>query len=342
MTLELPQLAGSDALTHSRMACYLACPRKHWYRYELGLRPTREATPLRFGSAYHLGLDVLKATGDLSAACQRVRDNYADVPEWAASDPAAFDDWLVECETVVRLVCGWHWRWSESPFEYVATEQVFEYHLNNHHKIAGKIDGVIRLPDSRLAIIEHKTASGDLAPDSDYWRKLRIDSQISIYMLAARKLGYDVQTVIYDVVRKPGIRPRKLTKAEQTAFAALGDWFCERFAPAVVERETPTMYGARLSSEIGADPDRYYARREIPRLESDLEQQIDDIRFIASNINASRRQNSWYRNTASCAPVGMSRCEYFPICSDNIDVSHGIPVGYSRVDNIHPELVEQE
>jgi hypothetical protein len=39
-----------------------------------------------------------------------------------------------------------------------------------------------------------------------YVRRLLIDNQISGYMVAARK-NYDVQTVLYDIVKKPTIKP---------------------------------------------------------------------------------------------------------------------------------------
>jgi hypothetical protein len=50
------RVADSELLTSSRMACARACLRRHQYAYELGLRAVRESSPLRLGTAFHLGL----------------------------------------------------------------------------------------------------------------------------------------------------------------------------------------------------------------------------------------------------------------------------------------------
>ena len=46
-----------DTLTASRMAAVLSCPRKHYYRYEIGLIRESSALALRFGSAFHDGME---------------------------------------------------------------------------------------------------------------------------------------------------------------------------------------------------------------------------------------------------------------------------------------------
>jgi hypothetical protein len=57
-----------ELLTASRMAALLACPRKHFWRYELGLRRTVDADALRFGSAWHRAMEARWSGADISAA----------------------------------------------------------------------------------------------------------------------------------------------------------------------------------------------------------------------------------------------------------------------------------
>lgn len=45
-------------LTNTAMATFRACPRKYRNRYVYRLAPARQATALRFGSAFHLGLEI--------------------------------------------------------------------------------------------------------------------------------------------------------------------------------------------------------------------------------------------------------------------------------------------
>ena len=57
-TVSLPQLQGLNVLTHSRMSTFKTCARKHQLAYELGIRPSRGARPLRMGAAVHVGREL--------------------------------------------------------------------------------------------------------------------------------------------------------------------------------------------------------------------------------------------------------------------------------------------
>lgn len=65
--------AMKELLTASRMATLLACPRRHFWRYEFGLRRTMDADALRFGSAWHTGMEArwrgADVEGAFAAAC---------------------------------------------------------------------------------------------------------------------------------------------------------------------------------------------------------------------------------------------------------------------------------
>lgn len=56
-------------------------------------------------------------------------------------------------------------------------------------------------------VVEHKTTSADITPGSPYWRRLTLDAQVSLYLGGAGSL-------LYDVIRKPTLRPLKATPVE--------------------------------------------------------------------------------------------------------------------------------
>ena len=89
--VSLPQIHGQDMLTHSRMSCFRTCNRKHYFSYELGIRPDRDATALRIGGCVHKALESLWRDGDLDAALEAVASNYEVLPAWVNSDAAARD-----------------------------------------------------------------------------------------------------------------------------------------------------------------------------------------------------------------------------------------------------------
>ncbi len=69
-----------------------------------------------------------------------------------------------------------------------------------------------------VILVEHKTTSEDIEITSDYWLKLMLDGQISQYYLGAKALGYEVTECLYDVIRKPSMRPYSATPEESRKY----------------------------------------------------------------------------------------------------------------------------
>lgn len=371
-TLSLPQLDGRDLITNSRLSALKSCPRKHYFGYELGLRPDTSAKPLRMGSAYHVGLEAW-GEGEEPAECIALATaQYESLPSWCKTEEQVHE-WMVERETVARLLEGYFWRWavvdddnSNDPvgvIDVIATELAFEVPIVNPEtgkptpsfKRAGKIDGIVKLVGGRVAVREFKTTSDDISPESDYWKRLRIDEQISGYYVAAKALGHDVQTVLYDVTRKPDISPRQIPLVDAEGFKIVLNAAGERVYTKDGKKpresgdaaqgftlqtrvETAAEFGERLAADIKTRPNHYYARQEIPRLASDLEDYEYELWQQQQQLRDSQRLGRWFRNTNSC--IGFGKCPYFGICTDGIDVHATTPNGFIRVQNIHQELAQ--
>jgi hypothetical protein len=349
MNIELPQFPDSDLLTHSSEQAYKTCPRKFALQYRLGIRPAFDSDALRLGSAFHVGLEQLKAGKDEDEAAAAVVCAYAehDCPPWLTPE-----DFTVELETAVALVRGYSRRWgSDAIVQYVAVELPFNLPIRNpdtgHEtptfRTAGKIDGIARLPDKRLALVEHKTTGESIEPGSDYWSKLLIDGQISRYVLAARALGHDVLTTVYDVTRKPQIRPKMIAKADRAQATSQGYYHGVKLTGMCPERETPQLYGARLLTDLSDRPDFYFQRMEIARLESDLDEYAYEQWTMQRSIREAelntrvRGLAAWPRNSGAC--TSPYRCTYLDICRGmKGDPSDSIPDGFKRIERLHGEL----
>ena len=369
--MNLPQL-----LTNSSASCFKRCPREWRFRYRQGIRPASDTPPLRIGSAVHDALDMRRKGADREAVVQAIDARYAAQPTRDMDDAVELD---VERVIVHALVDGYYKAWAHdysrlhdigtedmnylhplTPVRVVASELSFELPLRNPatnravrlFKRAGKIDAINELADGRVAIFETKTTGDNIEDTSDYWTVLGIDPQISGYLCAAQDLNIPAETIVYDVIHKPGMRPCAVPLLDenkvkivldeqgvrvknkdgktwkQSGDSALGYTLQTR-------PETPAEYDVRLRADIAARPEYYYARREIPRLTSDLDDYRAELVQVAQTMQDAISKGRFYRNTSSCR--SMRRCEYLPICANGLDPSNP-PSGFVVVSDLHPEL----
>lgn len=233
------------------------------------------------------------------------------------------------------LMIGYDARWRRSVFNVVGVEEVFHLPVVNPKTgkssrtftQSGKFDGVVEI-DGRNYLLEHKTTSDDISdPDAPYWGILDIDSQVSSYALANWQMGRKLDGTVYDVIRKPGIRPKELTKAIQKQIVANRE-YCGFEVPVEIalavsqgqERECCKLYEIRLAAETFENPNKYFQRRIIPRLDADLAEYAREMWDVGQSLIHARNNDSHYRNSAACLMYG-SPCTFLGVCRgyDSID-----------------------
>ena len=305
-------------LSHTAIQAYLACPRRFEWRYVRRLKKARKAGALRMGSLYHHGLDLLKSGSTPEDAVATVWRLYDDVPGWIRY-PEDFEKWHIERETTARLLTAY--AYFTEPLDVVATEHELEVPIRNpatshatpRFRFRGTIDAVIRL-GGRLALLEHKTTSRDVSPGSDYLRRLRLDSQVSRYLIAAQLAGINATRMIYDITVKPTIRPKRLTKKAKAELEAEGTYHGQAIdeIPESLDRETPEMFGARLTLDICRRPEHCFRRFEVARLVEDLVDEQKDLWFQQQDIARAIRTGRFHRNTDVC--LRPYRCAFADLC----------------------------
>ena len=177
------------------------------------------------------------------------------------------------------------------------------------YNLAGKIDAIAETDDGKKIIIEHKTTSESIDDESDYWHRLAIDGQVSGYYVGASALDIDARDCVYDVIHKPALKPYKATPADKIKLKKDGT----PFAGTRMADETPEEYGARVMEDIQSDPRKYFARRSVPRTESDLMDYLYDMWAVGRDISDAERLGRYQRNPDACAMMG--KCDYFPVCA---------------------------
>lgn len=347
------ELAGSRVLTNSRIGARQTCQRLEQLKYQLGYRAVRRAHALGFGSLIHDGLEAWSKAerGDaqldaalavLEAAAKR------GMAEGAPVDP-------YDAVRARVMLTGYHFRWVDEDLEWLAVEQKWSMPLRNPKTgkasrlwtLEGKFDGVVRrISNGHVHVVERKTSGEDIGVGSTYWSALTLDNQVSMYLDAARANGHDARGVLYDVLGKPKLDPYKATPVEERRYTERASKLKDgTVRPAGSlhsnqrERdEAPAEFEVRLTGHVAANPDRYYRRGEIVRLDDEVQELRVELWQIAQQLRESQRTGQFPRNAKACRQYGRM-CDFWPVCARQGSLHDTLL--YRRVDHVHPELVDE-
>jgi hypothetical protein len=190
-----------------------------------------------------------------------------------------------------------------------------------------------------LLLCERKTSSEDLGPGGTWWKRLLIDPQISIYLNAAKYLGYECQGVLYDCLRRVALEPFSATPEELRKYTkpTKSDPVPRLYANQRDRDESPQEFEARCLTAIAADPEKYYQRGTVVRLEEELREAMADNWQTAGLIRDARRLQVYPRNPDAC--VQWSRtCDYFNVCTGTSRIDD--PMMFLQLESPHEELSE--
>lgn len=317
-----------DLITASRLKSARLCQRLHRYRYIDRVAPLHEPEALRFGTLMHGALEAwwsAPATDRLVAAVGWLSSQECDHYDRARA---------------LALMHGYDTRWSGERLEAIVVEGEFRARLINPETgapstrwdVGGKIDVIARDDDRREnVIVEHKTTSEEIEPGAPYWQRLRMDSQVSIYFDGAESLGYSVSRCVYDVIRKPALRPLKATPIESRKYTKDGHLYANQRA----FDETVDEFFGRLIDDIAEQPARYFQRGDVVRLDTERAEATHDTWQIAGQIREAMRMERYPRNPDACERWGRT-CEFFDVCTGSASLDD--PTRFRRLPSAHPEL----
>lgn len=308
--------------------------------YNLGYRSVEDVESLRFGSAIHLGLEAWWLGKGIDAAIACATEQAVD----------AF-----EAARLRVLLRGYDVRWSGECHAVAGVEVEFRAPLVNPetdaesrtYELGGKVDVLLE-----RGFIEHKTCSQEIGLGSVYWRKLILDSQVSTYYAGAKALGRDVDHCLYDVIRKPALRPGHVPLTDEDGVKIVLDLDGNRVRTKNGKKwreagdasldyvlqtrpETPEEYEARLTEDVAANPDKYYQRGKVVRLEADEREAQLDAWQLARAMREAELAGRFPRNVDACERYGRL-CAFFDVCCGVASLDD--ETRFVRVENVHPEL----
>lgn len=225
-------------LSASAFTTLKMCPWKYRNQYHYGIRTIQQADPLRIGTLYHEGQELLlrnpesvcrrcaqlnnpidncficQGTGFLDdplKAINRMLDFYYGT-KYKFMDVAAMKR---ERAIILYGLFAYHNVYKDQPYEIIAEEIPFRIPLIDpvtrkpieNIVIDGKIDKLVRSTVTieggsarpGVAIMEHKSTASKVDAGSDYWNSLRLDTQTTLYVYAVQRMQVEGLLVPYGI-----------------------------------------------------------------------------------------------------------------------------------------------
>lgn len=285
-------------LSVSRYRRFRSCPRKDYFVSVVRAKPVNVPHSLRFGRLIDAGLGQIW--------------QHQPVAFGPGNDP-------YDVARATAMLDGYEAMWGAPPDNVIAVQPKFTTPLVNPatNKPSRTWQMVVFLDmaareGSMVVPWEAKTSSDDISPGSPYWRRLMIDTQVSVYFPGAEALGHgSVRELQYDVLGKPQLRPKLATPLDKRKYKAKTG---ELYANQRAEDETPEEFGYRVSQAIAKDPPKYYQRARVTRLSTEVEEARADLWQTGLAIRNAELTGMWPRNSDACMQWGRP-CEYFDVCT---------------------------
>lgn len=315
-------MSRTNRMSVSAQRCLMKCPRKFEIEYVRRWQPETTALELLIGTAFHEFLNARR--------------------KGLVFDPEALYEAMETYEQarVSALVIAYQKHYENDDLVFKGSEVEFNKRLfpRSRTLVHGFIDGLAEM-DGKLYLVENKTTSDDISPESDYWLRLRHDPQIHAYAWACPKKTYGV---IYDVVRKPALRVNAIPQLDELGLKIVIDQATGERAinkngtprqsggegyEVLSRPEEPFEYCQRMVDAMLEEPDKYFARREVPVLSDGIERWLRDM-FAADDLARSMHSRRYYPRNIDRWTCGM--CPHQGLCLANGELPAAIPAGYKE------------
>lgn len=348
-------------LTHSEMSTFRDCPQRWHYRYVLGYARKTMAHALWFGIAIHAMLEAYWRARQPGGYGFGTEAHLAVALSALPHDASAYD-----AARLRAMVMAYAAMWNRVRCIVRHVELPFQIPLNHPvtgaaHELferAGKIDLVIGFPNGDR-LVEHKSSAADVGEGSAYRQRLILDEQLSHYESVLEAMGSRVTGIVYDVLKKPALKPllatpeeRRYMKQRKPAKPKKPTKKNPNPAPPPpppppelrkgvrLEDESMPAFEARLIEKILAAPQDYVFQIGVARLREQKAEWLRQVWSQAELMRFALENEHTPRNSRSCHNVYGSHCDYLDVCEGTARLED--PSRFERLTDVHPELATEK
>ncbi len=268
-------------LSASRTSVAKSCWKKYQWKYIEGLRPVTKPISLTLGSIIHDAFESFyKGESDAN-----VYHNIGKAFDKEMSKVSLPDH---EALIVAKYTALGMWKFNPyklDTYEEIHPEVEFSVTVGNLRgvRLIGRMDGKVKKAGTWW-VREVKTSG---MYHQAFRNMISVSAQATAYVYAMQRMGYKVDGVVYDAIRKPRLQKR--------------------------QHETAHDFGKRIWEDYRDRPTAYFMREFTYRNPTHMKLFENDTIQLVRDMRARKRSNIWYRNTDNCYKYN-SECAYKKIC----------------------------
>lgn len=269
-------------ISHSMMTTAKQCWRKYQFKYVMNLDPIEQRMAPKLGKIVHEAFDMYYKGFTHDEVTSFIARQFAE--ERTKVEAADTED--VDLASSIAQGMWMYFPKDRSIFQDISSEKSFSVGLFKNGKgikLEGIMDGLVK-KDGNWWVRELKTTSVNRR---QFKEKMDVSEQATMYVWAARKLGFDVKGVVYDAIHKPQLRKGV--------------------------NESMEAFGRRIIEDYKNRPDVYYQREYVYRTNIDLVNFEKDMRAFDRDLKRKQKHGGFYRNQGSCFSFN-TECPYKRIC----------------------------
>jgi len=284
-------------ISNNSISIFKACQKKYYWHYIRGLTSYRKSPALILGSIIHSAFDMFYNNFTDEEIVKYIKDTCDEEISKASPD---------EAEALVVMKYTLLGMWVYYPknlalFTDIKPELEIKLKFMYGVRLVLRMDGLV-VKDGNTWVRELKTSGLSY---EQFERKSKASSQATLYTYVAKRLGYPVQGVMFDFIKKHQLRKNM--------------------------REDKDQFGYRIMMSYKSKPDYYFHRHLSYRSEEELDLFEQDLITTTRDLQRRCRDGKWTRNTDSCWKFNAP-CPYLNICFQKNPDPLTIKVFYKQED----------